>query len=280
MEEQDYLKKIKEYLDKYKKMNFKQYLNLIKSIYRLINHAIYENKYKGKKYKYWSFPRGSIVKVDFGFNVGYELGGVHYAVVINNKDSMNSGNICVLPLTSNKGKNLSYYEIDIGSELYDLLFMKAEFTGRDSNLFTVYQENLEKEISLLQSQHSLTEKKICLERHSTSAIHTYLLSSIDKKEIEYTDDSIYVSLDKIISAFEAAKSNYQINRSEELKSLAEIELLKINSICKIDQIRIVSKSRIINPKNIDDSLNKIKLSANTMDNITQKLHEYIMFDKS
>lgn len=94
---------------------------------------------------------------------------------------MNSGNICVLSLTSNKGKNLSYYEIDIWSELYDLLFMKAEFTERDSNLFTVYQENLEKEKSLLQSQHSLTEQKISLERYSTSAIHIYLLSSIDNK---------------------------------------------------------------------------------------------------
>ena len=33
-----------------------------------------------------AYKRGDIVKLNFGFNIGSEYGGLHYAIVINNKN--------------------------------------------------------------------------------------------------------------------------------------------------------------------------------------------------
>lgn len=46
------------------------------------------------------YKRGDIVYVDFGFNIGNEFGGVHYAAVIENNNNKKNGNIIVVPLTS------------------------------------------------------------------------------------------------------------------------------------------------------------------------------------
>ena len=46
------------------------------------------------------YKRGDIVYVDFGFNVGAEYGGVHYAAVLEHDNNKTNGNIMVVPLTS------------------------------------------------------------------------------------------------------------------------------------------------------------------------------------
>jgi mRNA-degrading endonuclease toxin of MazEF toxin-antitoxin module len=46
------------------------------------------------------YKRGDIVYVDFGFNVGNEYGGVHYAAVLEHDNKKTSGNIMIVPLTS------------------------------------------------------------------------------------------------------------------------------------------------------------------------------------
>lgn len=46
--------------------------------------------------------RRQIVNVDFGFRVGSELGGLHYAVVLDKKNSMNGDTVTVVPLGSLK----------------------------------------------------------------------------------------------------------------------------------------------------------------------------------
>ncbi|MCL2079678.1 MAG: type II toxin-antitoxin system PemK/MazF family toxin [Oscillospiraceae bacterium] len=46
------------------------------------------------------YRRGDIVYVDFGFNVGNEYGGIHYAAVLEHDNHKTSGNIMVIPLTS------------------------------------------------------------------------------------------------------------------------------------------------------------------------------------
>lgn len=50
------------------------------------------------------YKRGTIVYIDFGVNVGYELSGNHFAIVLNNKDNSRNGVLCVVPISS-KNKN-------------------------------------------------------------------------------------------------------------------------------------------------------------------------------
>lgn len=46
------------------------------------------------------YKRGDIVYAHFGFNVGNEYGGIHYAVVVENDNNNSNGNVMVVPLTS------------------------------------------------------------------------------------------------------------------------------------------------------------------------------------
>lgn len=69
------------------------------------------------------FKRGDIVKANLGFNVGKELGGLHYCVVINKNDSPDNYTLNVIPLSSVK-ENKIYNEntcLNLGDELYSLL---------------------------------------------------------------------------------------------------------------------------------------------------------------
>lgn len=66
--------------------------------------------------KYFNtYKRGTIVRVDFGVNIGCEFSQVHYAIVLNKKDNRLSETISVMPLTSkDKGSNLN-----IGNVIFD-----------------------------------------------------------------------------------------------------------------------------------------------------------------
>ncbi len=87
-------------------------------IYYLNQEKTYNPKYQ-KNYK-----RGDIVKVNLGYNIGCEEGGLHYAVVINNPNK-NSGVVTIIPLSSIKsGKKLHYTEVNLGDTLYQKILIK------------------------------------------------------------------------------------------------------------------------------------------------------------
>ena len=73
-----------------------------------------------------TFKRGDIIKVNLGFNVGNELGGLHYCIVLDKKDNPYSGTLNVIPLSSIKeGKTYdSNTCVNLGDELYSLLLAK------------------------------------------------------------------------------------------------------------------------------------------------------------
>ncbi|HEK9935482.1 TPA: type II toxin-antitoxin system PemK/MazF family toxin, partial [Streptococcus equi subsp. equi] len=52
------------------------------------------------------YKRGALVFVDFGVNVGSELSGHHFAIVLNKKDSFKNGVLTVIPVSS-KGNKFS-----------------------------------------------------------------------------------------------------------------------------------------------------------------------------
>ena len=68
---------------------------------------------------YPNFQRGNIVNVNLGFNLGSEIGGLHYAVVLANS-SRNNPNLVIAPLTSLKKdkKGLHKTELSLGEELF------------------------------------------------------------------------------------------------------------------------------------------------------------------
>lgn len=66
-----------------------------------------------KKYKL-----GEIILVDFGFNVGGELGGRHYAVVLDRNNNPRSGTVLVAPISSydpNQGPHRGSVDLGTGA---------------------------------------------------------------------------------------------------------------------------------------------------------------------
>ena len=73
---------------------------------------------EGKKFKY--YRRGQIIQVKFEPQTGYEIKGIHYAIVITKRDQPYIGTLTVVPLTSKSGNHLT----PIGSCISDSVFLE------------------------------------------------------------------------------------------------------------------------------------------------------------
>ena len=68
-----------------------------------------------------SFKRGCIIKANLGFNIGHELGGLHYCIVLDKFDNPRNGTLNIIPLTSKKAKKYPRSSVDLGNEIYNTL---------------------------------------------------------------------------------------------------------------------------------------------------------------
>lgn len=79
-----------------------------------------------KKFNYMSlmrYKRGSVVKANFGFKIGSEQGGLHYAVVLDNRNHKSNKVLMVVPIESlPDGKNPAdinkNYEVFLGYGIF------------------------------------------------------------------------------------------------------------------------------------------------------------------
>ncbi len=202
------------------------------------------------------YPRGSVIKVNLGFNVGKELGGLHFAVVIDNDNKRNADVLTIIPLSSTDGKNVHPRNADLGSELFqkindvqNTLMAKAHkellelqkidnaFTNTINILEELKTQNIEENQQLLEIAKRLAEA------------FNY------KNEIESRQAAITQTIDTI-------------NRNNR-----EIAKLKAGSMAVVNQITTVSKQRIFTPKRSEDFLYGIRLSSTAMEKINDKIKE-------
>lgn len=200
-----------------------------------------------------SYSRGDIVKVNFGFNIGSELGGVHYAVVIDNKNNQSSDSITVVPMSSIKEDTvIKTYDLNIGNEFYNI--MNAKY----NNLLKEHTTHRDELTQILTEIRDLIFNAPCenddLESSSTPENTTDITIGSLTKKIEKMNDEIDILK----------------------KNKAEIDLMKTGSLLKPCQIRTISKIRIWYPKTPRDPLYGVKLSDATMDKLTKKLIEYFI----
>ena len=90
------------------------------------------------------FHRGDIIKVNLGFNIGNELGGLHYCVVLNKKDNPKNGVLNIVPLTSKKA-NKRYPKscVNLGNELYNILNQNIEKENMRLNKLLIKLDDFE-----------------------------------------------------------------------------------------------------------------------------------------
>ena len=192
----------------------------------------YESSFNASKFP--KYKKGQIVKVNLGFNIGSEEGGLHYAIVIENTNYVKSPTLNIVPLTSIKPKtDISKIRSDLGcvylgNELYRLLDTKIR----------------------------ALESKVLQELDDVNTIINTLTPG--SPEIH----NLKQRLHKCKEEMEAYP-----------KLTKEISKMKHGSIALVGQITTISKLRIYNPKNSRDVLSGIRLSDKTIDLIDTSIEQ-------
>lgn len=77
---------------------------------------IYKKEITKNKKTFKKLYRGQVIKVDFGINIGSELCYTHFAIVLNDNDTIYNDNVTIVPITSKKGEN----RIKVGKILHKI----------------------------------------------------------------------------------------------------------------------------------------------------------------
>jgi len=184
------------------------------------------------------YSRGDVIRVNFGFRIGKELGGLHYAVVIDNNNSRAADVITAIPLSSTNGKTIHKSNLDLGQELYN----KAITQYNKLNDFSTSQiDEFKAILKLIPHDSDMDERK----------------------------SAIIAELEAKLDAAEATMDLLKVYKKE-------INKLKTGTMAIMNQVTTVSKQRIYVPKKSTDYLYGIKLSDSTMDKLTEKLSKQII----
>ena len=228
-----------------------------------------------------ALKRGSVVYADFGFNVGREYGGLHYAIVLNKIDARSNHLLHVLPLTSVKEttdiSNLKYFQLPIGDEVFQLLINKAN--RKIIELTELYDRFSKKDDEL----HKRVEMVESLIEDNKKAFET-LKNSPDFDRNDYSIEQILTINKNIDFASEQADKIRQEAKENAIllaelkdkleyanKFIIKTQNMNKDSIVLLNLVTTISKMRLRDPKNNNSILNGIVLSDDTMDKIDEAL---------
>ena len=188
------------------------------------------------------YSRGDIVKINLGFNVGNEEGGLHYCVVLDKKNAKSYSTLTIVPLSSVKNTTkTNKTSVFLGEEIYNSLVDKCnDLIKKGQNEIQIIKQEIQE---LKVFPENTDEEKI---------IKEYRINALNEK---------------LISNQENLELIFKINE--------ELSQMKRGTIALVNQITTISKQRIYNPKTDLDILSGIKLSDEKMaliDNKIKKLY--------
>ncbi|HPK16335.1 MAG: PemK-like protein [Firmicutes bacterium ADurb.Bin248] len=175
------------------------------------------------------FSRGDIVRVNFGFRIGNELGGNHYAIIIDTRNNKSSGLVTVIPLTSVKptsAQNEYSHWLKVGVK--DIAQQRCKKLLEETNR---YAAELEKAIDQLSESKAITK-----------------------------DD-----IDRIKREVDATRQKYEVAK----RNVDEVNKMHDGSIANVGQIVTVSKQRILYPLKNSDVLYACSCATDDMQEISK-----------
>lgn len=216
-----------------------------------------------------AYKRGNIVKLNFGFNIGSEYGGLHYGVVLDSHNAHNSPVVTVIPLTSIKvDKELHSNSVDLGNEIYRSLKIKYDTI---SKALADEGKEISEMLTLVSTLSSLTDEAL-------SDTQKYEEGSEDFNK-HLLDAKSYLSVAEKVQKVWEKKQEHNIEQAAYLEKIGEeISHMKEGSIALVNQITTISKIRIFDPRNLKGVLAGISLSEEGMEKINQKVKELYVFD--
>ena len=189
------------------------------------------------------YEQGQIIFVDFGCGIRHEFSYPHYAIVLNTKDRKKNDLLTVVPLTSKKEKHntLKEWEHEISYPIKNLLIDKVL---SDFNLYG-------------DKYVPLRDKVIAFAKNS---------SSLSKDEYA-----------KRYSALVDAGVKEIYSSNKDVMDFAE-KMAK-GTIVELNQIKTISKSRIIFPVKKSHALYDIKIHPADLISIHHSLMSHIILGK-
>lgn len=189
------------------------------------------------------YEQGQIIFVDFGCGIRHEFSYPHYAIVLNTKDRKKNDLLTVVPLTSKKEKHntLKEWEHEISYPIKNLLIDKVL---SDFNLYgDKYVQLRDKVIAFAKNSSSLSKDEYA-KRYSA-------LVDAGVKEIYSSNKDVMDFAEKMAKG----------------------------TIVELNQIKTISKSRIIFPVKKSHALYDIKIHPADLISIHYSLMSHIILGK-
>ena len=208
------------------------------------------------------YTRGDIVKVNFGFRVGSEFGGLHYAVIFDKHNERNSPVVTVIPLTSNNedGSKPKGANVDIGDELYQKLKLKRNTLVKNINYeISSAERNLSTFLKLKEIVSGTSSGTITIEASTPL--------NVDVEDMKSKLDDVITSNRSKIE--EMRKKNGFLE-----KIGREVSKMKTGSVALSNQITTISKIRIQDPKSSAGVLDGRRLSEESMELINERIEDF------
>ena len=210
-----------------------------------------------------------------------EYGGLHYAIVLNKKDSRLNHLLQVLPLTSVKETtdmdNLKYFQLPIGDEVFQLLRSKAILNTNE--LTALYDRYSQKKKELNERAKVIDS----LVRDNKKAIENIENSTQNDIDPSFANQLRTIENNLDFANIEAGKIKQELDENNKLlteivekleyaqKTVIKTQNMNKDSIVLLNQVTTISKMRLYDPKNNSSILNGIVLSDDTMDKIDEAL---------
>ena len=215
-----------------------------------------------------AYKRGNIVKLNFGFNIGSEYGGLHYGIVLDNKNNHNSPVLTIIPLTSIKdNKPVHNNSVNLGNEIYHSLKLKYDTISKS---LKDQEKDIADTLALLETLLELSKKSLAEIDQCKTSSENFSKNLDDAKDYLQAADRLKIIWDE--------KLKHNSNEQAYLNKIgAEISQMKEGSIALVNQITTVSKMRIFDPRNIKGVLAGISLTEESMKKINNKVKELYVF---
>ncbi|WP_119327531.1 type II toxin-antitoxin system PemK/MazF family toxin [Companilactobacillus musae] len=258
-----------------------------------LNNVSYRYEEETKKHfpnKYYHYKRGTIIRVDFGVNMGSEFSFPHFAIVLDKHDNSNSRTLTVIPLTSKQksgrfplGKEIFNQTLTIMrnriienkkdidrniSELNKSVPLRVSLLNELLDVFSQSCPQYESEINILK----IKDDTITLEEFSDLSLKINQFMS-DKEDFKITDNLILEKISLINSNFDIVQKRTKQAHQDlnDMKKIIDIysEYNK-DSYARLTDITTISKFRIKRINRFDPS-GKIRLNSQQMKDISNEL---------
>ncbi|WP_325064740.1 type II toxin-antitoxin system PemK/MazF family toxin [Limosilactobacillus rudii] len=152
--------------------------------------------------RYYYYRRGTVIRVNFGTNLGSEFSNIHFAIVLDKKDSPNKKTLTVLPLTSKQNSN----RFSLGREVF----------SQTTTILNAQMESLSNRLKKASKENKLANQ--------------------ERKNLQ----NDFNDLQKVVNTFKAYDKNSYV-RVSDITTISKLRIERINKYDPSGKIRLSSQ---------------------------------------